>query len=45
MKYGLAEEGYERWPFGRSAFGGASITAGLTLIANIAAIIYRLSGS
>jgi len=44
-KYRLAEEGYERWPFGRSAFGGVSITAGLTLIANIAAIVYRLSGS
>lgn len=43
-KYRLAEEGYERWPFGRTAFSGVSITAGLTLLANIIAIAYRLYG-
>jgi hypothetical protein len=41
-KYRLVEEGYERWPFGRTAFSGVSITAGLTLLANLAAIFYRM---
>ena len=42
-KYRLVEEGYHTWPFGRTAFSGVSITAILTLIGNIAVLIYRLS--
>jgi hypothetical protein len=42
-KYRLMEEGYERWPFGRMAVGRVSLTAGLTLAGNVAAIIYRIS--
>ncbi len=41
-KYRLMEEGYRTWPFGRTAFSGVSITAGLTLLGNIAAILYRM---
>jgi hypothetical protein len=41
-KYRLMEEGYHTWPFGRTAFSGVSITAGVTLAGNVAAIIYRL---
>lgn len=41
-KYRLVEEGYETWPFGRTVFSGVSITAGLTLVGNIAAIFYRM---
>lgn len=41
-QYRLVEEGYERWPFGRTAFSRVSITAGLTLAANVAAILYRM---
>ena len=40
-RYRLAEEGYHTWPFGHTAFSGVSITAGLTLVGNIALIIYR----
>jgi hypothetical protein len=41
-KYRLVEEGYHVWPFGRTAFSQVSITAGLTLLANLAAILYRI---
>jgi hypothetical protein len=41
-KYRLMEEGYHAWPFGRTALSGVSITAGLTLLGNIAAILYRI---
>jgi hypothetical protein len=41
-EYRLAEEGYHTWPFRRGALGGVSLTAGLTLIVNVAAILYRL---
>jgi len=41
-RYRLVEEGYHRWPFGRTAFSRVSITAGLTLAANLAAIAYRM---
>lgn len=41
-KYGLAQEGYHSWPFGRTALSGVSIAAGLTLLGNIAAILYRV---
>jgi hypothetical protein len=41
-KYRLVEEGYHTWPFGRTALSGVSITAGLTLVGNIAAILYRM---
>jgi hypothetical protein len=44
-RYRLVEEGYELWPFGRTAFSGISITAGVTLLANIAAILYRMYGA
>lgn len=44
-RYRLMEEGYHTWPFGRTAFSGVSITAGLTLLGNIAAILYRMYGS
>jgi hypothetical protein len=40
-KYRLMHEGYHTWPFGGTALGGVSITAGLTLIVNVAALIYR----
>jgi hypothetical protein len=43
-RYRLTEEGYHVWPFRRSAFGGVSVTAGLTLVANIVAILYRTYG-
>jgi hypothetical protein len=42
-QYRLAEEGYHEWPFGKTAFGRVSITAGLTLLLNIVAILYRMS--
>ncbi|HEV2127891.1 MAG TPA: hypothetical protein VGR22_04650 [Thermomicrobiales bacterium] len=41
-QYRLVEEGYETWPFGRTAFSGVSITAGVTLAGNVAAILYRM---
>lgn len=41
-QYRLVEEGYEMWPLGRTAFSGVSITAGLTLAGNVAAILYRM---
>lgn len=41
-RYRLVEEGYHRWPFGRTAVSRVSITAGLTLAANLAAILYRM---
>jgi hypothetical protein len=41
-EYRLAEEGYHTWPFRRGALGGVSLTAGITLIVNVAAIMYRL---
>jgi hypothetical protein len=41
-QYRLVEEGYERWPFGRTAFSKVSITAGATLLGNVAAIVYRM---
>jgi hypothetical protein len=41
-KYRLVEEGYHTWPFGRTAFSGVGITAILTLIGNIVAILYRI---
>ena len=41
-RYRLVEEGYHRWPFGRTAISRVSITAGLTLSANLAAILYRM---
>jgi hypothetical protein len=44
-RYRLVEEGYETWPFGRTAWSRVSITAGLTLLANIAAILYRIYGT
>jgi hypothetical protein len=44
-KYRLVEEGYHTWPFGRTALSGVSLTAGVTLMANIAAIIYRMYGT
>jgi hypothetical protein len=40
--YRLVEEGYHSWPFGATALGGVSITAGVTLAANLATIVYRL---
>ncbi len=43
-KYRLMEEGFRTWPFGRNAFSGVSITAGLTLVGNVAAILYRIYG-
>ncbi|MFL5759161.1 MAG: hypothetical protein ACJ789_05445 [Thermomicrobiales bacterium] len=42
VKYRLAEDGYHTWPFGKTALSRVSITAGLTLFGNIAALIYRL---
>ena len=41
-KYQLAGEGYHTWPFQPSALSGVSITAGLTLLGNLAAILYRI---
>jgi len=41
-RYRLVEEGYKTWPFRRTTLSGVSITAGVTLIANIAAILYRM---
>jgi hypothetical protein len=41
-KYRLADEGYSTWPFQPSAVSGVSITAGLTLLGNLAAILYRI---
>jgi hypothetical protein len=41
--YRLVEEGYHSWPFGATALGGVSITAGVTLAANLATIVYRLN--
>ena len=41
-KYRLTEEGYHTWPFRPSAVSGVSITAGLTLLGNVAAIVYRI---
>lgn len=43
-KYRLVEEGYHTWPLGRTAFGGVSITAGLTLLGNSVTIVYRMYG-
>ncbi len=44
-KYRLMEVGFHTWPFGRTAFSGVSITAGLTLLGNIVVILYRIYGS
>jgi hypothetical protein len=44
-KYRLTAEGYHTWPFRPSAFGGISVTAGLTLLVNVVAILYRTYGS
>ena len=41
-KYRLTGEGYHTWPFQPSALSGVSITAGLTLLGNLAAILYRM---
>src|SRR5215213_2730897 len=41
-KYQLIGEGYHTWPFQPSALSGVSITAGLTLLGNVAAILYRI---
>jgi hypothetical protein len=41
-KYQLTGEGYHTWPFQPSALSGISITAGLTLLGNVAAILYRI---
>jgi hypothetical protein len=41
-KYQLTAEGYHTWPFQPSALSGVSITAGLTLVGNVAAILYRI---
>lgn len=41
-KYQLTGEGYHTWPFQPSALSGVSITAGLTLLGNVAAILYRM---
>jgi hypothetical protein len=41
-KYQLTGEGYHTWPFQPSAVSGVSITAGLTLLGNVAAILYRM---
>jgi hypothetical protein len=41
-KYRLTGEGYHTWPFRPSTVSGVSITAGLTLLGNLAAILYRL---
>ena len=41
-RYHMVEEGYHRWPFGRTAISRVSITAGVTLAANVAAILYRI---
>ncbi len=41
-KYQLTGEGYHTWPFQPSAVSGISITAGLTLLGNLAAILYRM---
>lgn len=41
-KYRLTGEGYHTWPFQASALSGVSITAGLTLLGNVAAILYRM---
>ncbi len=38
----LTGEGYHTWPFQPSALSGVSITAGLTLLGNVVAILYRL---
>ena len=43
--YRLVEEGYHTWPFGATALGGVSITAGITLVANVAAIVYRMTST
>lgn len=40
-EYRLVETGYHTWPFRPGAFG-VSATAGLTLFANVAALVYRL---
>jgi hypothetical protein len=40
----LTEQGYHVWPFRPSAFSGVSVTAGITLIANVIAILYRTYG-
>jgi hypothetical protein len=42
-RYRLVDEGYKRWPFPRTTFSGVSITAGITLIGNVAAILYRMT--
>jgi hypothetical protein len=41
-KYELTGEGYHTWPFQPSAVSGVSIAAGLTLLGNVAAILYRM---
>ena len=43
-EYRLATEGYHTWPFRPGAFGGVGVTAGLTLVVNLAALFYRLLG-
>jgi hypothetical protein len=43
-EYRLADEGYHTWPFRPGAFGGVSITAGLTIVLNVTALLYRILG-
>ena len=41
-EYELTEQGYHTWPFRRGALGGISLTAGITLLVNVASLVYRL---
>lgn len=41
-KYELTGEDYHTWPFQPSALSGVSITAGLTLLGNVAPMFYRM---
>ena len=41
-EYALTERGYHTWPFRPGVLGGISLTAGFTLIANVASLLYRL---
>jgi hypothetical protein len=43
-EYRLAAEGFHTWPFRPGAFGGVSATAGITLLVNLAALLYRSLG-
>jgi hypothetical protein len=44
-EYRLTEQGYHAWPFRKGAMGGISLAAGVTLLANLASLVYRMLAS